>query len=760
MIFAALLLLAQTQAVAQAVAGSGAPRFTIPRLTQDATVDGRLDEPVWSSAVRLTGFSQYEPVDGRPAEQPTDVLVYYTEKALHFGIVAHVRPGTRVNATLSKRDNILNDDRVVIYLDTFNDRRRAFVFGVNPLGVQLDGVRHEGAGAPGQMFSGSDDWSPDYRFESSGRMTDSAYIVEVRIPFKSLRFPASGPQDWAINISRYTPSANTQDTWVDTRKASASFLNQSAVMQGIDKVERGIVTEWQPFVTGGLDGARNSSTGAFTHNDPKGDAGANFRVGFPAVSLDATVNPDFSQVEADVGLVTVNERFALFIPEKRPFFLEGIELFSTPNQLVYTRRVVSPVAGGKVTGKFGPFGLAHMTAVDDQPGHNALFNISRIRTDLGGNSTAGLVLTDRRAGSDANTIFAADSRYVFSRFYYLETQLGGSWTKDSVRTRSSPIYSAVLDRTGKLWGFHYSLLGLGKDFRSDAGFVPRTDYVNLGFFNRLAFYGSTDKSFVQSFWMFGGPQRIWRYGDFGRSAAYEGEENLRLMVNLRGGWRVNTVSARRFFTFDPSLFTGLQIPVSGQGFQAYSPTGKLRGLFVDSVAVGSPVKRTMDASVAGLLGEVPIFAEGAKGNEQRADLSLGYRPSAQWRLQGLAAFSRITRDFDGSQFARTFIPRIKVEYQPARSFFFRVVSELRDQRTAALQAVGTGTPLYFNGALSQPTHTKTLRTDWLISYEPTPGTVAYFGYGNTLEQPETPGINTLRRAVDGFFVKLAYQFRR
>src|ERR1051325_11456091 len=120
MLSAAVLLFLQTQVVARTVPGTGAPAFTIPRLTQDATVDGRLDEPAWSSAVRLTGFSQYDPVDGRPADQETEVLVYYTEKALHFGIIAHLRPAARVNATVSKRDNILNDDRVVIFLDTFN----------------------------------------------------------------------------------------------------------------------------------------------------------------------------------------------------------------------------------------------------------------------------------------------------------------------------------------------------------------------------------------------------------------------------------------------------------------------------------------------------------------------------------------------------------------------------------------------------------------------------------------------------------------
>src|SRR5262249_57230466 len=125
-----------------------------------------------------------------------------------------------INATLSKRDNIGNDDRVIIYLDTFNDHRRAFMFGVNALGVQLDGVRTEGAASAGNMFGGTSDYSPDYQYESKGRTSDSGYVVEVRIPFKSLRFPATGPQIWGINVERDSPSTGKTDTWTEARTAT------------------------------------------------------------------------------------------------------------------------------------------------------------------------------------------------------------------------------------------------------------------------------------------------------------------------------------------------------------------------------------------------------------------------------------------------------------------------------------------------------------------------------------------------------------
>src|SRR6185503_7167965 len=145
-----------------------------------------------------------------------------------------------------------------------------------------------------------------------------------------------------------------------------------------------------------------------------------------------------------------------------------------------------------------------------------------------------------------------------------------------------------------------------------------------------------------------------------------------------------------------------------------------RKLWTDDITVSTPVLRTVNASVTLRAGKVPIFAEGAEGRERRVDMSLGYRPSASVRVEGLAALSWITRAFDGTEFARTAIPRLKLEYQPSRSLFFRVVSELRDQRTSALQAAGSSTLLYLNGAPSAATRTRNLRTDWLISYEPAP----------------------------------------
>ena len=176
---------------AQAIDGAGAPSFTIPRIEETVVIDGRLDEPAWGRAARLSGFSEYRPVDRQRAAEQTEVLVWYAPDALHFGIIAHDSEPGSIRATSADRDSLDREDSIRIYLDTFNDRRRAFVFGVNPLGAQEDGVQTEGSFNAGRMMGGSIDLSPDYQFDSRGQLTPTGYVVEIRIPFKSLRYPTT-----------------------------------------------------------------------------------------------------------------------------------------------------------------------------------------------------------------------------------------------------------------------------------------------------------------------------------------------------------------------------------------------------------------------------------------------------------------------------------------------------------------------------------------------------------------------------------------
>jgi len=761
----------------QSYDGAGSPAVGIPRLAAVVSIDGSLSEAAWSQAARLTGFHQYQPADGRPADERTEARVFYSQDAIYFGVVAYAKNPASIRATIADRDNLGNDDRITIYLDTFNDHRRAYFFVVNPLGAQGDGVRTEGAASAGNIFGGNVDWNPDFRFASKGQLTDSGYVVELRIPFKSLRFPSGDPQTWGINVVRNVQATGFEDTWTDARRATASFLGESGTLTGIADIERGITTEVQPFITAQWNGARGPS-GGFERGDVNPDAGVNLKVALPAVTLDATVKPDFSQVESDAGLVTVNERFALFFAEKRPFFLEGIELFNTPNQLVYTRQIGAPVAGAKVTGKLGAISVAYLSALDDTPCptsfsggtvieptcDKALFNVARLRRDFGGNSTAALTVTDRRAGDTTNTVVAGDVRYVFGRMYYFESQLGASRTKDAAlfgsgEAKVAPIWKAELDRTGRSWGFNYQLNAIDDQFVSRSGFVPRTGIISARAFNRFSYYGKPGAR-VENITMFLGPTRIWSYDDFAWRDAYEGQESVTGTFRLRGGWNVSLNGSRNFFTFDQRMLGGLFVD-GPNGPQPYvPPDDQVSGLLDASLTVTTPTYHAFNATATVARNEVPIFAEASEGRELRASGSLTLRPTVSVRAEGSLQLSQIDRAVDGSEYARALIPRVKIEYQPTRALFFRVVSQYQAQRTSGLRTPTGAQIVRSDGSPVVGGEFGTRRTDWLVSYEPTPGTVAFFGYGDTRLGLETSSFSDLERQSDGFFVKVAYQWRR
>ncbi|MGH7510078.1 MAG: DUF5916 domain-containing protein [Gemmatimonadales bacterium] len=751
------LLGTQSQLAQTVIPGRGAPSVSIPRIEATITVDGELDEAPWSRAVRLTGFSQYQPVDSRPAEEQTEVLVWYAPDAIHFGILAHDRRPGAIRATVADRDNIESDDHVIIYLDTFNDHRRAFMFGVNPLGVQQDGVRSEGAQAVTSLTIGSVDLNPDYYFESRGRITEQGYTVEVRIPFKSLRYPGKGPQRWGLNLVRRVQRTGYEDTWTDVKRANASFLAQSGTIEGLHDLRRGLVIEAQPFVTATANGVLDGASQDFSRENLDPSAGVNVRLGLTNLSLDATLNPDFSQVESDAGQVTVNERFALFFPEKRPFFLEGIELFATPNQLVYTRQIVDPIIGGKITGKFGALGVAHLSVLDNTAGKDALFNVSRLRRDFGSNSIAGLTFTDRHEGTDYNRVLAGDLRVVFAKLYFVEAQLGSSWTRDALGSRSGAIWELELDRTGRSWGFNYALEGFGDDFQSRSGFVNRSGIVQAHVFNRLTWYGGRG-ALLENFTTFFGPRRIWRYGGFGSESAIEGLEEIDLNFRLRGGWEINPHVSRDFVGFDPADYAGYETEAGGVR-QRYRPAEGASGIGY-SLRVATPTFETLDAEALVARSSAGLFEEGAEGRMIRLNAGISLRPSNSIRLEASALLAWLERERDGSEFARTIIPRLKIEYQPIRSLFFRAIGEYRAQRTAALRDARTGAPLLVAGTPVQAAKFSSLRVDGLVALEPSPGSVAFFGYGSFLESDDRFAFSDLRRTSDGFFVKLAYQIRR
>jgi hypothetical protein len=229
----------------------------IPRIDIEILLDGDLLDSVWSHAALLTGFSQYAPNDGVAAADSTQVLVWYSSSAIYFGIRAYELHG-RPSATLADRDQIFSDDNIQILLGTFHDRKQALMFAVNPLGVQGDGALIEGANVSASGFIGGavvgreqPDLSPDYVFQSHGRVTAWGYEIEIRVPFKSLRYQPSQPQDWSLNIVRQVKHSGFEDSWFPASRANATFIGQSGNLVGLNGMHRGLVMDINPEATAG-----------------------------------------------------------------------------------------------------------------------------------------------------------------------------------------------------------------------------------------------------------------------------------------------------------------------------------------------------------------------------------------------------------------------------------------------------------------------------------------------------------------------------
>jgi len=735
----------------------------IPRFEAQVKIDGVLDEPVWNRAAMLTGFSQYRPVDGRPAEDSTAVLVWYAPDAIYFGIRAFERHGAVVRATLADRDNIDSDDNVAILLDTYLDHRRATMFAVNPLGVQQDGVWSDGvaagaAGGPsaGGRFDATIDLNPDYVYESRGRVTDRGYEVEVRIPFKSLRYQSGDPQDWGIQIVRAVQHSGYEETWTPAVRASASFLIQAGRLVGLTALRRGLVLDLTPEFTTKVDGA--PTTPGYDYRGTPELAG-NVRWGVTQnLGATATAHPDFSQVEADIGQVTLNQRFALFYPEKRPFFLEGLEQFDTPNSLIYTRRIAQPVFGAKLAGKVGGLGVAYLGAVDNSDqsatGAHPIYNMLRLRRDLGPTSTLGMAYTDRIDGDDYNRVLGVDAHVVWRKVWFSEVQVAGSWTRGQGAARAGKLWTVTFgDRTGRAYGNHYELLGIQKSFQDTSGFVNRTDFVAGRTFNRFSWYGRPG-ALVEQFTAIVGFAPIWRYRDFGRlNRTIEDTLQTFWIATLRGGWQSQVTLSLNHFGFDGADYSGYTV-----GTTPFVVPHDLYHLPGAAFILNAP-NRAVSGSVVLGYSAVAIFPEASEGHQVALTTVAALRPTPALRLEARWVHQRLTRARDGSRFSTANIPRLKLEYQLTRAIFVRYIGQYFAEDQAALLDPRTGQPLLLNGDTARAIVTNDYRNDLLFSYKPTPGTVVFLGYGASLTEADAFRFRNLSRASDGFFLKLSYLFR-
>ena len=480
---------------------TGRPVVRPVRVSTPPAIDGRLDDDAWADAVRITDFVQLRPLDGAPATESTEVYLAYDSTAIYFGFRARYTEPDTIRANRSDRDQTFRDDLITVYFDTFLDQQRAYVFTVNAYGVQGDSIvsargrgggfgRRRGGGGGG-LPRGDRSW--DALFMTGGRMVDDGFTAEMAIPFKSLRYPqrdGAAAHRWGLQIARRIGGKDETVVWSPVSRSIAGFLPQMGVMEGLTGVSTSRNLEILPTFTTIQFGSIDAPTGDFSTGDPKPEGGVNVKYGVTSnLTADFTLNPDFSQIESDRPQIEVNERFALFYPELRPFFLEGAEIFNIvgPINAVHTRTIVDPLYGAKLTGKVGRTTVGVLYANDQAPGTSddataaaigqaADVFVGRVRYDLYAESHIGAIVTNRDFLDSHSRLAGIDSNFRLGSTHSIAFRAMGTQHRDMDGLETSGHFlEAVLRKRGRNLSYRLVSYMLSPDFKTDVGFVRRTD---------------------------------------------------------------------------------------------------------------------------------------------------------------------------------------------------------------------------------------------------------------------------------------------
>ena len=748
-----------------------------PRLEGTIVVDGVLDEPQWKQAAILTGFSQFTPVDGVAAADSTEILVWYSATALHIGVRAFDKSGA-VHATLATRDQIFNDDNVQLFLSTFNDGRQAMVFAVNPFGVQADGAVNENGSSQCSGFScgaqtrQQPDLSQDFVWDSKGRLTPDGYEVEIRIPFKSIRFQAGATQTWGINFLRVVQRSGQEQTWTAVKRGASSFLAQSGRLEGLVGLDAGHVLDIVPTVTSRVDGAPPPATpgAAWKYDVGKPQVGGDLRYGItPNLTLHATAHPDFSQVESDVTQFAFDPRQAVFYPEKRPFFLDGNEQFDAPSNLIYTRRIVQPVFASKVTGKVGDNQIGVLAAVDQQDasnyGDNPVFGIIRASHDLGPGSRVGMLWTEQHDGPETNRVVDVDSRVVVNQVNSFTLTGALAHDDDNGVVNDAALWSAGYQLNGRNFRLTTGVSGVGANFITRSGFISQPGVANASIDPGYTWLQHDKVLEAVTFdVLFNGH---WLYDDFVHGGGIQTRQlHFNLNARLKGGWGASAGWFVESFGYDSSIYTGYGL-LHPDGTVTPFTGGNARLPNRDYVvSFNTPTWKHFDFNafvLAGLNDE--NYSEWASGRVWVLGVGMDVRPTDHLRFNLSYNDTRVYRPGDGSRVLLQGVGVGTVEYQLSRAFQLRVISQYSiNARDSLHDDSRTNLPIVIKNAAGvyAPTlayDSRALQTNFLFTYLPNPGTVIYFGYGTVDQNPDVLGRARLGPVQSDLFLKLSYLWR-
>lgn len=783
--------------------------IVIPKLGTPVTVDGKPDEEAWKLAAVFKDFYQTSPGNNVAPSKPTEVYMMYDEKYLYVAFKCWDDKGT-VRATLAKRDSIFGEDNVRMWLDTYNDQRRAYVIAFNPYGIQQDGMYTEGRGA---------DFSVDIEMESKGVIEDWGWSVEAKIPFKSLRYAAGKGRSWGFNVARNIDRFNDEfDQWLPDDRNISGFLIKHGKITGLDDIKYERTLEIVPSITlsesGNRVAAREVAAGRFVNQPVKQDIGVTLKYTLsPNVVLDAAVNPDFAEIEADAPVVLANQRFPIFFQEKRPFFLEGAEIFNTPLAIYHSRNIVDPDVALKLTGKIDKNSFGFMVASDKAPGNfseeertrneqclerqrgnpavrcqidefldkNALFGVFRVKRDFGKENNVGFFATYRGAPEQKNLLASVDGRVKLnpkltatfqaagtsSRFCYLERQFEP--LADPVqaarnreicgtgRTSTDPLRNGTFNRyrTGNGLGY-YANLDYSEDRR---GWFAEVGGRTADFRADVGFTRRTDTNFAFFYNRFSTesrPKALLIRANFGQFTGIDYDWQGRIQ-HWRGGGNVNFNLRRSIFGFAEAWAGYEKLYEEEFGLKRMPTRG---GQFF-----GDPTRATWKQGAFAEMGQnfnkYLFYSFHAGFTNNAFDFDFGKPAGLQNPGPG--------RSFQGGVFVelKPIDPfRVSVNYQKARLVRNDNRARTFDSDILSFRSTYQFTRFLFTRLrLDYNSLARNYAGQLLFGYAPSPGKAFYAGYEDNLNRdalnPFTgqfePGFQRNGRK---FFVRASYLFRK
>jgi hypothetical protein len=745
------------------------PSLVVPKLVGDIKIDGIADEPGWAAAAVADNFCETRPGDQTEPAVGSEVRVTYDDTHLYLLFTAFDDP-SQVRATMVERDNIFRDDYFGAVIDTYGDKAWAYELFVNPYGIQGD-LRWTNNG---------EDESFDIVWESEGNITAEGWQVEVAIPFRSLRFPRKKEQTWLVTFWRDHPRESRRKfSWAKIDRDNPCWLCNFGTLTGIENVQPGGKLDILPSVIATESGAVkdfSDPSAGFDNADPDAQLSLNMRYAVTTdLSAEGTINPDFSQVESDASQIDVNSTTALFYPERRPFFQEGSDLFSTWIDVVYTRSINDPKLAGKLYGRVNRTSVAFVAAQDENavalvPFEDqsrlitvgrAFSNIFRLKQTIGEDSFLGTSITDRRwDGDGSGSIFSADGFIRILKNYSFEFQVAGSNTAEPNRSfirldsgEIAPTFDRgkyTVDFDGEsFWGhsvyvspeFHSRHFDVDLDyweyspgFRADNGFVTRN---NSREGNLSVGYGwQMDDGFIEE---------VYFSNDLGRKWNFEKEfkdEWLRpgVYFRLKGQTEVDIGYLRSREQFRDTVLAGIR--------KFYA---RLDSRFSQKVAGGAGIDfgREIARRIA-----YPVM-----GKSFAADGYLRLRPNDRIVWSPEVEYFRISFPDDlnpatypgtsednvapGAEISATWVFRNQINYQFNRRFYLRLILEYFDVKNS------------YDPNDSE----RGLSVEPLLTYQINPFTIFYIGSVHQYDDFYYSGFRDIRRSSQQFFAKLQYLFR-